>query len=422
MEDLYKDITILYVEDDESIREGYKRALKKYCNHLLLASNGVEGVEMFEKHAPDIIVSDINMPKLNGIKMAKQIKEQNPNQFIIFTTAYSDSEYTVEALELQVEGYLLKPVDKVKLKERLQQLAKSIYLEKENKKQQLIINHILSSSYSMLVLTDFESISFASNSFYELLGVNNHEDFFQKYESFLNVFIQHDDYLFAKTKEELLHRYEERTEEKRVVSVIDSDFDAKAFTIHIDTIEFEDKKQYLISLSDISKIQAQKKAYEHKAYFDGLTGVANRAKIEEHIHTEFQRFNRYGTVFSIAILDIDHFKSFNDTYGHLIGDEMLIALAHTIDHHTRELDCFARWGGEEFILLMPQTECEDAKKVCEGLKEEVMQIRHEVAGSITASFGVTQVQQQDDPTSLFKRCDDALYKAKKNGRNRVEAL
>ena len=119
------------------------------------------------------------------------------------------------------------------------------------------------------------------------------------------------------------------------------------------------------------------------------------------------------------MFDIDHFKDFNDTYGHLIGDEVLIMLAENIDKHVRNTDTFARWGGEEFVILFPETTTEEAKIVCEKLRISIEHLSHKTAGGITASFGITQYIENDTIKTMFKRCDDALYEAKENGRNMV---
>jgi diguanylate cyclase (GGDEF)-like protein len=122
----------------------------------------------------------------------------------------------------------------------------------------------------------------------------------------------------------------------------------------------------------------------------------------------------------MILIDIDHFKSFNDTYGHLIGDEVLVKLAKTINKITRKTDTFGRWGGEEFIMVLPNTTKENAAIVAEHLRLDVEKIKHPIAGGITASFGVAQYEEGDNEESLYIKSDEALYKAKENGRNRVE--
>lgn len=110
------------------------------------------------------------------------------------------------------------------------------------------------------------------------------------------------------------------------------------------------------------------------------------------------------------------------TYGHLIGDEVLVMIAKSVNSNLRTTDTFARWGGEEFVILFKETSAEVAKMVAENLKDEIEKLHHATAKGITASFGVTQYIEGDTLESIFKRCDDALYRAKENGRNRVKVL
>ena len=288
-----KNITILYVEDEDDVREGYARALKRVSSELFIASNGAEGLELYKKHHPDIIISDIKMPILDGIDMAKAIKEINEEAYIIFTSAHSESAYLLEAISLQVEGYLLKPVQKKSLLKMLQKIVTLI-------------------------------------------------------------------------------------EAKEIIS--------------------------------------------QRAYMDGLTGVANRNRFEEVFEKELTRSRRYKDVFSLAIVDIDNFKNFNDTFGHLIGDEVLISLAQNIQKNLRASDFFARWGGEEFIILFINTKLEDAFSSSENFRMAIEELQHPSAGKITASFGLTQYREGDTLDSMFHRADGALYKAKEHGRNCVESI
>jgi len=201
--------------------------------------------------------------------------------------------------------------------------------------------------------------------------------------------------------------------------MLDQTLEPKTFFINISVIN-SDKHLYLVSLTDITQMTIEKVKTEHKAYFDGLTGIYNRNKLEETFHQELLRVQRYGHPLSIAILDIDHFKNFNDTYGHLIGDEVLIMLANGVNQKVRNTDVFARWGGEEFVIIFVETKLDDAFKSADNIRKHIETLEHTSAGKVTASFGVTQYRDGDTLESIFKRCDDALYVAKENGRNRVE--
>lgn len=158
----------------------------------------------------------------------------------------------------------------------------------------------------------------------------------------------------------------------------------------------------------------------NKAYIDNLTGSYNRYKFEEVFNYELEQFRRYNHSFCIAMIDIDHFKKFNDTYGHLIGDEVLIMLANESKKTVRTTDTFARWGGEEFLILFSETTLEDSKLGANKLRKNISELEHKIAGHITASFGVSQIKKDDTLDDILQRCDDALYRAKDNGRNRVE--
>ena len=181
-------------------------------------------------------------------------------------------------------------------------------------------------------------------------------------------------------------------------------------------------ERILISVRDITKLKEHEVIITNKAYIDSLTMVNNRNKFNEVVEKDMKKALRYNRDLSIAIIDIDHFKDFNDTYGHLIGDEVLIMLAQNVNNNIRDTDFFARWGGEEFVLLFPETSLENSVKLCDKLRVRITELSHKTAGGVTASFGVTQYIKNDTIESMLKRCDDALYVSKENGRNRVEYI
>jgi len=155
---------------------------------------------------------------------------------------------------------------------------------------------------------------------------------------------------------------------------------------------------------------------------DELTQVANRRLIDEVMKHELLRYMRYDHAFSIIIFDIDHFKKVNDNFGHDIGDRILIALAQKAKEVLREVDTLGRWGGEEFIMVLPETEFEEALSKAEQLRVLIDKALLVDDHQISLSCGVTQSQKGDSVERVFKRADDALYNAKRNGRNRVEGF
>ena len=129
-------IKILYVEDEKEIRDNTKRPLDYLCDELIIAQDGKEGLELYKQHSPDIVVSDIKMPNMNGIDMCKAIKKINPKQYIVFTTAHSESSFFMEAIELQVDGYILKPIDYDLLENKIENIIEQISIKLKNKQQQ----------------------------------------------------------------------------------------------------------------------------------------------------------------------------------------------------------------------------------------------------------------------------------------------
>lgn len=161
------------------------------------------------------------------------------------------------------------------------------------------------------------------------------------------------------------------------------------------------------------------KMVEELSITDKLTGLYNRFKIESVFTEEINRYKRYNEVFSVIIADIDNFKSINDTHGHDIGDITLVDLAKILKLKSRATDIVGRWGGEEFLLVLPQTDIDDAVILAENLRREIESFDFYKIKHCTASFGVSSFTDNDSIQSLVKRADTALYDAKKSGKNKV---
>lgn len=155
---------------------------------------------------------------------------------------------------------------------------------------------------------------------------------------------------------------------------------------------------------------------------DTLTGIANRRKFNLQLDKELERARRYGSALSLIMYDIDHFKRVNDTFGHDAGDCVLKDLTAMVKTNIRAVDLVARWGGEEFMILMPQSDETAAGIAAEKLRTRIEQHYFDQVGNLTVSFGMTSFVINDNSNTILKRADDALYHAKEKGRNRVEIL
>ena len=158
------------------------------------------------------------------------------------------------------------------------------------------------------------------------------------------------------------------------------------------------------------------------AFKDKLTGLFNRRFFDERIIEEWERARRYHRHLSVIMVDIDHFKKFNDTYGHQKGDEVLEAVAQILLQNSRTNDIVARYGGEEMVAILPETDIENAFQVAEKMRKAIHQgVKEKASVETTASFGVGAFSiENDTPEKILKAADEALYRAKEKGRNRVE--
>jgi diguanylate cyclase (GGDEF)-like protein len=179
----------------------------------------------------------------------------------------------------------------------------------------------------------------------------------------------------------------------------------------------------MLSMQD--ELMRARDALRIEAMHDALTGLVNRAAIRRSLDQEIARGSRSGKPVGIVLLDIDHFKSINDTYGHASGDRVLVAVADCLKDCVRSYDFVARYGGEEFLLVLPECEWRGAKRVAERAREALEAQRVELPNSalrVTASFGVSSTAQvrSSEAVQLLAAADRALYRGKRNGRNRVE--
>jgi len=157
------------------------------------------------------------------------------------------------------------------------------------------------------------------------------------------------------------------------------------------------------------------------AIYDLLTGIFNRSQFNAFFEQYMAQSRRYNEPLSLIFFDIDHFKRVNDTYGHEIGDAVLKELTKLIQMSIRESDTFARWGGEEFTILLPKTSLQEAVQIAEKLRQIIQNHTFPLPQRITCSFGVIEVEPNADVHSALQQVDKSLYKAKATGRNKVVA-
>jgi diguanylate cyclase len=215
----------------------------------------------------------------------------------------------------------------------------------------------------------------------------------------------------------------EQTQDVKEIISIASSIAAETRSLVTDSRDLEQHLQH--SSEEMTKLKDELEQARHAAYIDALTGILNRRGFDQELAQLVQQADAKPTEFSLLIMDIDHFKAVNDEHGHLAGDKVLQALAYLLNTHTKGGDSTARFGGEEFAVLLPQTQIEDAEKVAQNIRSHVEKMvlkrprTGELLSAITASIGVGSYRPGETANELIHRCDKALYQAKKLGRNRV---
>ena len=169
----------------------------------------------------------------------------------------------------------------------------------------------------------------------------------------------------------------------------------------------------------LEALEIEKSEYEKSSRTDPLTGCLNRAGFGSVLLREQENLTKNGSPVSFVLLDIDHFKYVNDTYGHNVGDEVLVNLTKLIQGKIRNSDSLVRWGGEEFVILCGETPIQNAQFLAEKLRVAIEKTQLIPQQQITCSFGISEMVQGEDPKRLFERADKALYASKEGGRNRV---
>jgi diguanylate cyclase (GGDEF)-like protein len=274
-----------------------------------------------------------------------------------------------------------------------------------------------------IIIISSDKLQSVNNAFLEFFNVKSIEEFNKTNGCISKLFIQNNgfftlsdvkdnsywsDYLFF------------HTEINRVVS-IQNQYN-QIFDFELTIKKIENDSEYIIVFNDITQFIAQKNEYKYFAYHDHLTKIYNRQRFDELFLKEVENRKRYKDHLSLLLIDIDHFKKVNDTYGHHIGDLTLIALTKLIGKNLRINDIFARWGGEEFIILLPRTDVDAAYIKAQEIRSLVESHVDIELPPITISIGVTEINDSDTTNICLQRVDKALYLSKEKRNDVVKVI
>lgn len=296
------------------------------------------------------------------------------------------------------------------------------YLKRKVDFEKKLFFEVFNSSSEIVYLTDRRQLLFANKRFFDTFNsFHNLEEFHKVYGCVCEMFMEEEGYLQQYMNGVFWYDYIMENKDKSHYAKVMVQGKEHIFRVKAGEVSSAFGKQYVsILMSDITEEERYKSELEHLIVHDELTGVYNRHFFNQYLSEEINRHQRYQTQFSMAVIDVDHFKRINDQYGHDVGDMVLVNISNTLGRLVRDSDVLCRVGGEEFVLMMPETRLKDAEKVVEKLRKAVESITHsDVPETQTISVGVTELTHWDTSQSLYKRADQLLYKAKDSGRNQV---
>ncbi|WP_320034149.1 diguanylate cyclase [Halarcobacter sp.] len=273
---------------------------------------------------------------------------------------------------------------------------------------------------NIVIITNSKQLTFANKKFFEFSGFKSLEDFNKKFECICDLFVENDRFFHlgkVEQKEDWIKNIESLPHSKRVVGMLMYDYNLHAFAVTVNKFE---EDLYILSFTDITQTMLNHIELEDKTIHDKLTNAYNREYFEQNIPDIIKSFISDGFSLGVAFLDIDHFKRVNDTFGHDVGDDVLIHFVKTIQKYSRENDILIRWGGEEFILFLRVNSNEGLKKALEHLRRVIELEKIPVVGKITCSIGASIYKEDENIYQTIKRADEAVYVAKNKGRNAVE--
>lgn len=451
---------ILIVDDIQPNIKLLEAKLASEYYDIITAENGDIAIELAKTQAPDLILLDVMMPGIDGFQVCERIKADPMTAHIpiIMVTALSDAADRVRGLEVGADDFLSKPVRDVPLFARVRSLVRlkllmDVWRIREETSTRLgylsqtpLPNQETASNGEILVIedsvTDVETLHVALASKSHRLTVVGSVAAAtpllaeSKFELIIvSIHLQNEDVLRFCSHVRSHVNTSVRALPILLLAEDDDDIPRVAKALDIGISDYLTKpidKQELLARV---RTQIRRRRYQERlrsnyeesialASTDALTGVYNRRYLDAHLDQMLNRAHEEKKSLSIAFCDIDHFKNLNDTYGHPAGDAVLVEFSKRLQRNLRSFDLVARMGGEEFVVLMPDTQTERAERIAERLRQRIEETPFLLPGGesvrVTISVGVTTSVETDDfGSDLVKRADDAMYRAKKSGRNRV---
>lgn len=427
---LFKDIKVLYVEDNEDIRESTAEILEYYFNNITLAKDGQEGLELYEKfyHTTNsyyhIVISDIKMPKINGVEMCKKIKEINPNQILVMLTSHDNQKYLMEAINIGIDKFITKPISAADdLITPLIDLSKKAMLALELQRSDFLLKQkskIIDKNVFMTVSDLAGKIVDISQAYLNFTGYTREEIIGKNHSVF-----RHE----GAHPEIIKNLWETILADKEWSGKLKNNkYSGEEYWINSNISPLYDINHKKIGYTAIVEDITNTKRLEALSITDALTEIHNRRYFDYTLKREFKSSIWRREKFGLLIIDVDFFKDYNDFYGHVKGDKVLKMVASEIKKYiSSSVDDVFRIGGEEFAVIISDATDEEVDSIALDIVKnvELLEIKHEkssVSKFITISIGAVNIDGSKNTITnedLYNLADNNLYRAKESGRNRV---
>jgi two-component system cell cycle response regulator len=449
---------VLVVDDILSNVKLLEAKLSAEYFEVVSAYNGLEALAKIAEHAPDIVLLDVMMPGMDGFEVCRRIKSDPKTAYIpvVMVTALDQPSDRVAGLDAGADDFLTKPVDDAALFARVRSLVRLKMMTDEL--------HMRETTGQSMGLLDPVGALQDGNATGRILII---EDRPESVQWFTSALAPANEVSSVDTFEETLVRVRGGDFDLIVVSLGMRGFDGLRLCSQLRSIPEARNTPILVVVSEgdrrkltqalemgvndyltrpvdrnelVARVRTQlrKKRYADRlrrnvqlslemAITDQLTGLHNRRYMTSHLDNLMMQAAKSSKPLAFVIMDIDHFKAVNDTHGHDIGDEVLREFAKRLGANIRGLDLACRYGGEEFVVVMPETDASFAYAVAERLRKSIETTPIEISRapdkiSITISIGIAAWEGESDTAeALLHRADQALYRAKRSGRNRVVA-
>ena len=293
---------------------------------------------------------------------------------------------------------------------------------KEILSTKILLQEVLDTDHSFLMVANGKKLILANKTMLNFFNCNSLNEFIKKHRYLSNFFIntENKDFLSEYIDNEHWVSYLYREQNNKEIKVLmKKDNKNRYFKAHSRKKIIDNKELYIIIFDEITKELQTIRTLTEEASRDALTNLFNRGKFNDVLSKEISLAQTTKAPLSIIFLDIDHFKIVNDTYGHDVGDCILIDIAKILISTIRQGDFAARWGGEEFVITLQSTTLKQAYVLADKIRKNIEQYHFKNGGKQTVSIGVTQYIHKESQSTFIKRVDEALYEAKKSGRNIV---